>query len=185
MVKSVLMSLDPMKNVRPDEISARHFRIDPRGGIPSRGGEAASSTHSQKNGDPKECDNRRGILINNHAANVSAGMLHREVQPKVQVFLGTTPDTVRGLGKMGTAFDRHGVRTVGHGTDGKHQWDERTGSDPDHDVQDDGKNTVSIYTEIAELIATRERAMKAAIGLYSPSRPTTRRRNGSAEEGRR
>ena len=62
----------------------------------------------------------------------------------------------------------------------EHEWDDRTGSDADHDVQDvpsqkhrwtDDKNTVNIYIELDELIATSERAMNATIGevLYSES----------------
>ena len=65
-------------------------------------------------------------------------------------------------------------------TTGKYQWDDRTGSDADHDVQGeasnkhswtDGKKTVNIYTELDELIATSERAANAAIRevLYSAS----------------
>ena len=74
----------------------------------------------------------------------------------------------------------------------EHQWEDRTGSDADHDVQDvpfnkhrwtDDKNTVSIHAELDEMIATSERAMNDTIGrCCTPMRPNTRRRNGSVED---
>ena len=75
-----------------------------------------------------------------------------------------------------------GAQSVMTMTTCEHQWDNRTGSDADHDVQDepcnkhkwtDDKNTVSIYTELDKLI---EPAINAAIGngYFSPNRPTTR-----------
>ena len=67
----------------------------------------------------------------------------------------------------------------------EHQWDDRTGSDADHDVQDvplrkhrwtDDTNTVSISTELDELIATSERGMNATTGgvlFYESAEHTT------------
>ena len=71
-------------------------------------------------------------------------------------------------------------------TAGKHQWDDRTGSDADQDVQhepfnkhrwSDGKKTMSIYTELDELFDRDEwtRATNAQIrGCCLPNRPATR-----------